>query len=325
MHFDEVNGDADGICSIVQLRLAQARESVFVTGAKRDIALLDRVRARPGDTITVLDVSADTNRAALDRLVHEGAAVEYFDHHHAGDAPLPPGVLAHIDPSPDVCTGILVDRHLRGRERIWAVVAAFGDNLLDAACDLAAPLAINAGALEALSDLGQALTHNSYSEHVEDALVAPAELARILIARADPLRFVATSGLYAAMDAARRRDIALARDIEPAQSLPGALVYVMPDAPWARRVRGIFGNEVAYAHPARAHAVATVREDGDYTVSVRARFAHPFGADALCGEFGGNGRAAAAGIERLARERFPEFVARLAEAYDESRCSWPSR
>jgi hypothetical protein len=315
MHFDVFNGDADGLCSIVQLRLAHARDSVFVTGVKRDVALLDRVRAKRGDSVTVLDVSADTNRAALERLVAESVAVEYFDHHFAGDAPLPRAVTAHIDTSPGVCTGMLVDRLLRGRHRIWAVVAAFGDNLQDAACDLADPLGVNAGALEALRDLGDALTHNSYSDRIEDALVAPAELARILIAHADPLRFIATSGLYAAMDAARRRDIALARDIEPAQSLRGALVYVMPDAPWARRVRGIFGNEVANAHPARAHAVVTVRDDGDYAVSVRAPRASPYGADALCRKFGGNGRAAAAGIGRLPREELREFVARLAEAY----------
>ena len=51
---------------------------------------------------------------------------------------------------------MLVDHHLHGRQRIWAVVAAFGDNLLDAACDLAASLSANAGALEALKDLADA-------------------------------------------------------------------------------------------------------------------------------------------------------------------------
>jgi hypothetical protein len=315
MHFDVFNGDADGICSIVQLRLAKPRHSHFITGTKRDVALLDRVQAGPGDSVTVLDVSADSNRAALDRLLREGVAVQYFDHHFAGDAPLPHGIDAHIDTSPDVCTGMLVDRYLHGRQRIWAVVAAFGDNLLDAACDLATPLAVNAGALEALRDLGTALTHNSYSDRIEDALVAPAELARVLIASRDPLRFVATSGLYAVIDAARRRDMELARDIAPAQSLRGALVYMLPDAPWARRVRGIFGNATANAHPAHAHAVVTVRDDGDYAVSVRAPRAHPAGADALCREFGGNGRAAAAGIERLPREKLEEFVARLAGTY----------
>src|SRR4029453_7938521 len=230
MHFDVFNGDADGLCSIVQLRLAHRIDSVFVTGPKRDIALLERVHARPGDSVTVLDVSADTNRAALERLVRDGVSVEYFDHHFAGNAPLPLGIVAHIDTSADVCTGMLVDRHLHGRKRAWAVVAAFGDNLLEAACDLAAPMAMNAGALDALKDLGDALTYNSYSDRIEDALMLPAALARLLIAYADPLRFVATCPVYAAIDAARRRDIALARDMAPMLVMPGAMAYVLPDA-----------------------------------------------------------------------------------------------
>ena len=46
--FDVFNGDADGLCALQQLRLAQPRETPLVTGVKRDIALLGRVRA-PGD------------------------------------------------------------------------------------------------------------------------------------------------------------------------------------------------------------------------------------------------------------------------------------
>jgi len=315
VHYDVFNGDADGICSIVQLRLAHPRDSAFVTGTKRDIALLDRVHAHAGDTVTVLDVSAHTNRAALERLAQAGAAVEYFDHHFAGDEPMPAGVVSHIDTSAGICTGMLVDRHLHGRQRIWAVVAAFGDNLVDAAFDLAAPLAINAGGLDGLKDLADALTHNSYSDRVEDALIPPATLARLLIAAADPLRFIATSPAYAATDAARRRDIALAQDAEPAYVRPGVQVYVLPDAPWARRVRGILGNELANAHRALAHAVVTVREDGDYAVSVRAPRAAALGADAFCRLFGGNGREAAAGIARLPKQQLDEFVARMDEAY----------
>ncbi len=48
----------------------------------------------------------------------------------AGDIPAHPRFEAHIDCAPDVCTGILVDRHLGGAQRVWAVVAAFGDNLV---------------------------------------------------------------------------------------------------------------------------------------------------------------------------------------------------
>jgi hypothetical protein len=143
----------------------------------------------------------------------------------------------------------------------------------------------------------------------------PAALARVLIAYADPIRFVATSPVYAAIDAARRRDIALARDIAPLRAMPGAIAYLLPDAAWARRVRGIFGNEIANARPAFAHAVVTVREDGDYAVSVRAPRANPHGADALCRQFGGNGRAAAAGIGRLPRASLREFLDRLASVY----------
>jgi hypothetical protein len=269
-----------------------------------------------GDLVTVLDVSLHTNRDAVESLLARGARVEYFDHHYAGDGPLPPSLVAHIDTSPGVCTGMLVDRHLAGRERPWAVVAAFGDNLIDEALELASALPMTTGALDALKDLGDCLTYNSYSDRLEDALVRPDELAHVLIRCGDPLRFVSAHAAYAAIDESRRRELDLARQTKPAATLPGALVYVLPDAPWTRRVRGLFGNEIANAHPDLAHAVLTVREDGDYTVSVRAPRARPTGADALCRQFAtGGGRAAAAGIDRIARGGYRDFVERLARAY----------
>jgi hypothetical protein len=42
-HYDVFNGDADGICALQQLRLAEPGTSVLVTGVKRDIGLLARV------------------------------------------------------------------------------------------------------------------------------------------------------------------------------------------------------------------------------------------------------------------------------------------
>jgi hypothetical protein len=41
--YDVFNGDADGICALHQLRLANPRDAVLLTGVKRDIALLQRV------------------------------------------------------------------------------------------------------------------------------------------------------------------------------------------------------------------------------------------------------------------------------------------
>ena len=45
--------------------MAQPLASTLVTGVKRAIQLLQRVRAQAGDSVTVLDISLDRNRAAL--------------------------------------------------------------------------------------------------------------------------------------------------------------------------------------------------------------------------------------------------------------------
>jgi len=135
-YFDVFNGDADGICALHQLRLAAPRPTAhLITGVKRDIKLLERVplKAVAGDEITVLDVSMSSNHASLLELLERGCLVFYVDHHFSGDIPDTPLLSAHIDPAPEVCTSMIVDRLLSGRYRPWAVAAAFGDNLHEAA------------------------------------------------------------------------------------------------------------------------------------------------------------------------------------------------
>ena len=61
-HYDVFNGDADGICSLQQLRLNQPKSSTLITGLKRDINLFSKVNAKQGDDITALDISFDKNR-----------------------------------------------------------------------------------------------------------------------------------------------------------------------------------------------------------------------------------------------------------------------
>jgi len=68
-HYDVFNGDADGLCALQQLRLAEPKESRLITGIKRDIKLLSRVDAADGDSVTVLDISLDKNREALQALL----------------------------------------------------------------------------------------------------------------------------------------------------------------------------------------------------------------------------------------------------------------
>jgi hypothetical protein len=315
-HFDVFNGDADGICSLLQLRLATPADSVLVTGVKRDIALLRRVAAQPGDSVTVLDVSLDVNRDALVALLERGASVQYFDHHFSGELPQHPRLDAHIDPSPRVCTGVVVDRFLRGRHRVWAVVAAFGDNLPDVARDLAGSLALDDAELAALQELGDNLAYNAYGDTETDLVIPPAALYRKLRQRPDPFDFARAEPVVREISEARRRDLDLARTAQPAVAFAGAMLYILPDAPWSRRVHGTFSNELASASPDLAHAILTPNALGSYTVSIRAPLSRPQGADALCRRFPtGGGRAAAAGINELPPEKLQEFAQCLDQAF----------
>ena len=83
MNFIDVfNGDADGLCALQQLRLAQPVNSTLITGVKRDIELLKQVQATPDDVVTVLDISLGKNREPLLTLLEQGIQVNYFDHHY---------------------------------------------------------------------------------------------------------------------------------------------------------------------------------------------------------------------------------------------------
>jgi hypothetical protein len=313
---DVFNGDADGLCALRQLRLAEPAASELVTGVKRDIALLARVAAAPGDLVTVLDVSLERNRAALLGLLERGVRVRYFDHHHAGEIPSHPGLEAFIDASGGICTSMLVDRYLGGRFRAWAVAAAFGDGLDRAALDLGAAMALGAVELEKLRELGRSLNYNAYGETEDDLLVPPARLYHVLAKYEDPLRFVAEHELCRRLDAGRHADLAAVSEVEPYWAGQGCEVYLLADAPSSRRVSGTFANQLARQHARRAFAVLAPRRDAGHVVSVRVPAGARVGADEFCRAFpGGGGRREAAGIDRLPAADLEPFVRRFAEAF----------
>jgi hypothetical protein len=304
-HIDVFNGDADGICALHQLRLAEPVESELVTGLKRDIALLARVTADADTAVTVLDISLDSNRAALERLLKEGARVRYFDHHFAGHVPTHPRLELHIETAPSTCTSILVDRHLNGRYRRWAIVAAFGDNLRVPALELATAFGLDEARTEALAELGEALNYNGYGETDEDVAIHPRELYRILHRYDDPFELRAREPIVPVLIERCRDDLAVALRVAPSHTDGRCALYRLPDAPWSRRVLGTFAHRLAADDPQRAHAVIRSNCDGSFTISVRA----PTGADTLCRRFPhGGGRTSAAGIDRLAPDRLDEFV-----------------
>lgn len=309
--YDVFNGDADGICALVQLRLANPIESELVTGVKRDIALVQHVPAHTPAQVNVLDISLDKNRDAVDALLAAGSQVFYVDHHYPGEAlPQAPGFQALIDTSPTVCTSLLVSKHLDGRFHHWAIVAAFGDNLNAVAVTHARRAGLSEAQAEALCQLGVCINYNGYGACLDDVLVHPATLFHELYAYPNPLDYIAADRPYY-----RQLRQAYADDRAQGLAAPtlcetaGCLIVALPDAPWARRISGVLGNELANAHPEKACAIVTDQSNGHFLVSIRAPLANRCGADAVARRFPtGGGREAAAGINALPAAQLDEFV-----------------
>lgn len=317
MQFDVFNGDADGICALIQLRLAEPIEATLITGVKRDIALLQRVQAGAGDSVTVLDVSLDKNRDALQDLLQRQVEVFYVDHHQASDVPVHPYFKALIDTDAQVCTSLLVDRHLGHRFTAWAVAAAFGDNLEQSAAKAAESLGLSPSQREQLRHLGICINYNAYGSDIADLHIAPDRLYKELCCYVSPFDFIAEQAeLFERLQEAYRADMAQAEQWPAEFVSAGGAVFVLPDSKWARRVNGVWSNALANAHPGRAHAVLTPIHGGDYQVSVRAPLNTRIGADDLCQRFpSGGGRKAAAGINRLPADQLSSFIDAFARYY----------
>jgi hypothetical protein len=316
MNYDLFNGDADGICALLQLRKAEPRDSELVTGVKRDINLLDRVEAGAGDRVTVLDVSMDKNKAALQRVLEAGASVFYVDHHKPGDIPEHDALNAIINEAPDVCTAALVNGHLGGTHLDWAVTGAFGDNLKDTACSLARGLDISDEDLASLEALGTYINYNGYGPAIEDLHFDPKDLYLRLYKAEGPLDFVANSADFRKLSEGYAQDMGLAEALQPEQEDASTALFILPNEAWARRVSGVYSNDLATDNPDRAHAVLTVKDNGNYLVSVRAPMSNKQGAADLCSSFPtGGGRAGAAGINDLPADMLQAFTEAFQQTY----------
>lgn len=310
MNIDVFNGDADGICALLQWRLAYpCDDALLVTGVKRDIGLLSRVNAQPGDQMIVLDISMDKNRSALLALLQQGVEVFYVDHHFAGEIPEHPRLTVKIDTDAEVCSSLLMDAHLEHRYSAWAVTAAFGDNLEVAARHLAENLAMSATQVLQLQQLGVAINYNAYGESLADLHCPPDEVYRQLLGYLSPVDFIADKPqLFQQWIDAYAEDMLMAQRTLAEYQTDAVAVYLLADEKWARRVSGVWGNQLANLQPQRAHAVLTHNQHQGYLISVRAPLQHKTGADELCRRFGGGGRKGAAGIDHLPYQQLGEFI-----------------
>lgn len=299
---DVFNGDADGICALVQLRRDDPRRAELVTGPKREIDLLRRVQATDGDRVTVLDVAFEKNRDDVQRLLAQGTRIFYVDHHHAGEIPPHANLTTLINEAPEVCTSLLVNGRLRNRYVAWAVVGAYGDNLGQSAERLAQTAGLSAAQAALLERLGICINYNGYGESLADLIFAPDAIFTAAAGFDSPFDFINEAPAYfERLEGTYRQD----RERAAAERIHAgddgrAGIVMLPFEPWARRISGVYGNELANQWPERAHAVLTLKGNGCYVVSVRAPLALRKGADRLCRQFAtGGGRAAAAGINDL--------------------------
>jgi len=317
MHFDVFNGDADGIIALVQLRLNEPKESVLVTGVKRDISLVKQVPVTTAKTVTVLDISMEKNTQALTDLLEQNVNVFYVDHHRTGDVPQSEYLQTLIDTDANTCTSLLVNTHLNGKYTHWAIAAAFGDNMINSAKKLADEAGLSDQEQEQLKALGIYVNYNGYGRSVDDLHFSPDDLFTQLVKYSDPLELINQKGsVFSQLEQAYLADMGKAKAATVLADNDICKVVQLPDEAWARRVSGVYGNELANQSPGKAHAVFTNNQDNTYTVSLRAPLNNKQGADEICIQFpSGGGRAAAAGINLLPHEMVEQFVKTVSEYY----------
>ena len=315
--YDVFNGDADGICSLVQLRNAEPQNSQLVTGVKRDIQLMRKISPESGDVVNVLDVSFDKNRGGVEKALAAGAEVFYIDHHFSGDLPEHPKLTTRINLSANVCTSLLVNGYLKGQYAKWAIVGAFGDNLKDSALTLSKKIGLSNSEIEQLEHLGVYINYNGYGSCLEDLHFTPEQLYRSVVQYADPLLFMNDSKeTFQKLEQGYKVDMAKADAIQAEFSNESVAAFILPHQTWSNRVSGVYSNDLANKNPSRGHAVLTEKDNGNYLISVRAPLANKVGADELCRRFPtGGGRAAAAGINELPSEQLSEFLDQFNQFY----------
>ena len=313
MNYDVFNGDADGILALVQWRLAYPEENQLITGIKRDISLLKRIPIENIDktsTVTVFDISMEKNIEALKCILQRGAKVVYADHHRPGEIPQSSQLDAHIDLSSDTCSALIVDELLNGKFHFWAIAAAYGDNLVDVADKLARKAGLSDSEANLLKEFGTLINYNGYGAHTDDLAYHPADLFRLLVKESNPFDIIGQTGSpYDVLKTAFESDFKQAESAEVIHESSVCLAVQLADEPWSRRISGTFGNHLANQNPERAHLVITEVDNQHVLVSLRAPLNNKAHAGDICSQFEtGGGRAGAAGINKLPKEKLTELI-----------------
>jgi len=309
MHYDVFNGDADGICSLLQLRLSNPKNSKLITGVKRDISLLKKISPIKQDSITVLDISMKKNYQEVVDFLELGVEVFYADHHHSGDLLTHKNFRSYINESSSICTSLIINEYLSGKYREWAIVGAYGDGMDESAKIIANKAGLSKDDRNKLRLLGECINYNSYGTSETDLLYHPSLLYKLLKRNYNPFDFISSeASVYDRLLDSYCSDINKAKAILPEIENNVISIIILPDESWSRRVIGVYANLLMYGDKNRAHALMILNNNRDYLVGVRAPYNNKSGADILCSIFGGGGRRGAAGINNLPKQDKNNFI-----------------
>ncbi len=326
MNIDVFNGDADGIFSLIQLRKLNpvaAEQQLLVTGVKRDISLVSKVSDAEANqaNITVLDISFDKNEGDIARVLTQAESVFYCDHHQAKKLFQHQRLTAVINTDPAVCTALLINDYLQNAQALWAVMAAYGDGLDDSAEQLADELKLTVAQKIVLKELGMLVNYNGYGNTETDLHYPPAALYQTLMTYDDPFAVIAdTTSPYARLKSGYDADLANAQAITVQSEAKAVLVVELPNAPWANRISGTYGNILAAQNRDKAIVIVSNNLHNSLTISLRAPKNNSYGAADICSQFAsGGGREGAAGINALPTAELSQFVELVSETYSNER------
>jgi hypothetical protein len=242
--------------------------------------------------------------------------VFYVDHHRTGDVPESKHLVSLLDTDANTCTSLLVNKHLDGEFESWAIAAAFGDNM-EASAEALAKNNLTQTEQSLLKELGVYINYNGYGRSVDDLHFHPADLVNKLLNYVDPFTLINEEGsVFSQLKTAYLTDMSKAQRADVLVDNGSFKAVQLADEAWARRVSGVFGNELANSSPNKAHAVITLNADNTYTVSLRAPLNNKQGAGDVCASFPtGGGRAAAAGINALPQEMLSDFFDSVSKYY----------
>ncbi|MCP4325385.1 MAG: DHH family phosphoesterase, partial [Alteromonadales bacterium] len=209
-------------------------------------------------SVTVLDISLEKNNQALQVLLDAQVPVFYVDHHRTGDIPESKLLTSILDTGANTCTSLLINDHLNGAFIHWAIAAAYGDNMHASATALSKKCGLSNEQQDLLNELGTYINYNGYGQEVSDLHFHPAALYQALVKYPDPFTLIAEEdSIFSQLKTAYLKDMEKAQAAKVLSDNKIVKTIVLDDAPWARRVSGVFGNDLANQSPDKAHIVIT--------------------------------------------------------------------